>query len=52
MLDLSRGQLLLYGGIGLIAVAVATAVVCIVIFVVNGKKIRRKLKQDYGELER
>lgn len=52
MFDLSRGQLLLYGGIGLIAVAAVAAVVCIVIFVVTGKKIRGKLKKDYGELER
>lgn len=52
MFDLSQGQLLLYGGIGLIATAAATTVVCIVIFVVTGKKIRGKLRQDYGELER
>lgn len=52
MLDLSRGQLLLYGGIGLIAAAAVAAVACIVIFVVTGKKIRGKLQQDYGELER
>lgn len=51
MVDLSGGQQLLYSGIGLIVTAAVAAIVCIVVFVMTGKKIRKKLEQDYGVLE-
>ena len=51
MLDLSSGQLLLYGGVGLIAAAAVAVIVCIVIFLMTGKKIRKELEHDYGKLE-
>lgn len=52
MLDLSSGQLLLYGGIGLIVAAAVAAIVCIVIFAITGKRINGQLEHDYGKLER
>lgn len=51
MLDLSKGQLMLYGGIGLIVAATVAAIVCIVIFVMTGKKIQGKLEHDYGKMK-
>lgn len=50
LMDLSRGQMLLYGGIVLIIVAIIAAIVCIVIFKITGKKINKELEHDYGKL--
>lgn len=50
MLDWSKGQMLLYGGIVLIIVAVIAAIVCIVIFKITRKRIHKKLEHDYGKL--
>lgn len=51
MFHLSDGQLLLYGGAGLIVAAAVAAIVCIVTFAMTGKKIRKMLEHDYGKLE-
>lgn len=51
MQNLSNGQMLMYGGIGLLAASVITAVICTVIFSITGKKIKKELEDDYGKLD-
>lgn len=40
---------LLYGGIGMMILAVSLTAICIVIFILTGKKIRKKLEEEYGK---
>jgi uncharacterized protein YoxC len=40
-----------YLGISLMVVAVAGAIVCIVIFKISGKRIKKELEKDYGKLK-
>jgi uncharacterized membrane protein len=44
------GSTLIYCGIALMVSAVIIALVSIVVFSVSGKKLRKKLEQDYGKL--
>lgn len=34
------------------AIVVIISIICIVIFKITGKKIRRKMEQEYGKLDR
>ena len=52
MVGLSGSEILLYGGIAVMAVAVAVAVVCVVIFRCTGRKLKSTLEQKYGKLKR
>lgn len=49
MLHLTQGEIFLYCGVAALVFAVVSAIVCIIIFTVTGKKIRQKLEQDYGK---
>ncbi len=49
MWRLSGSELLLYGGIVCMGAAAVTGVVAVVIFTVTGRKLRRKLEQEYGK---
>lgn len=40
---------LFYGGIAAMAAAVLMAVLCIVVFCITGKRIKKKLIREYGE---
>lgn len=51
MLDLSRSELLLYGGIAIMVVAVISAIVCIGIFNYTGRKLKQKIEQEYGKIQ-
>lgn len=46
---LSTSELLLYGGIIVMAAAVMFSVVCIAIFKSTGKKIRGLMEREYGK---
>jgi len=48
MFGLSGSEALFYGGIGIMAVAAVLALVCLVVFLLTGKRIKRKLEQEYG----
>ncbi len=48
MFGLSQSEMLLYGGIILMAVSALSSGICIAIFRMTGKKIEKKLEQDYG----
>lgn len=52
MAGLSGSEVLLYGGIAVMAVAVAAAIVCVVVFCCTGRKLRSTLEQKYGKLKR
>ena len=41
-------ELYFYGGIALMTIAVILAVICIVLFIVSGRRLKWKLEQDYG----
>lgn len=45
MSGLSASQLLFYGGIGVMALTVLAGVV----FTLSGRRLRRKLEEEYGE---
>lgn len=42
------GELLFYGGIAVMAVSALAAVVALVIFIISGKSLRRRLDDEYG----
>lgn len=46
---LSGSELLLYGGIVCMAAAAVLGVVAAVVITVTGRKLRRKLEQEYGK---
>lgn len=45
----SLNEWLLWGGIAAMAAAVALAVLCLVIFRITGRRLKRKLEEEYGE---
>ena len=45
---LSVSELLFYGGLVIMAAAVLAMVICTVIFTFTGRKLKRKLEQEYG----
>lgn len=49
MWQISNGEILLYGGIFCMGAAAVLGVVAGVIFTVTGRKLRKKLEQEYGE---
>lgn len=49
MFGLSGSELLLYGGIAVMAAAALAAVLGAVVFRVTGKKLKKKLTEEYGE---
>lgn len=49
MVHLSGNELLLYGGLAVMALSLVLAVVCIAVFAVTGRKIKRQLEQEYGK---
>lgn len=49
MAGLSESELLLYGGIAVMIVTVVLSVICTILFWVTGRKIKRKLTEEYGK---
>lgn len=50
MWRLPESEVLFYGGIAVMSVAVVLALLCIIVFTLSGRRIRRKLEQEYGEI--
>ena len=48
MFYISESQLLFWGGIGKMSGTAVLAAVCLIIFTVTGKKLKKKLEQEYG----
>lgn len=49
IMNLSVSEKLLYGGIAGMAVVAALVITGIVIFAITGRKIKRKLEEEYGK---
>ncbi len=49
MESLLTSENLFYGGIAAMAAAVLMTVLCIVVFCITGKRIKKKLIREYGE---
>lgn len=52
MTGMTGSEMLLYGGIAVMAAAVVAAIVCVVVFRCTGRKLRSTLEQKYGKLKR
>lgn len=50
MFGLSGSELLFYGGLAIMVIAVLLAMVCAVLFRLSGRRLKKKLEQEYGEL--
>ena len=48
MFGLSGSEILLYGGLGVMALSAAAAVFCAAVFTATGRNLKKKLKQEYG----
>lgn len=49
LLSLSGSELLLYSGLGAMTIAVILAVLCTIAMSISGRKLKRKLEQEYGK---
>ena len=49
MLNWSGSELLLYGGIAIMGLAVLFTAVSGIIFFLTGKKLKKKLEEEYGK---
>lgn len=52
MSGLTQSEWFLYGGIAAMAAAVILAILCIIVFSVTGKRLKKKLEQEYGKQQR
>ncbi len=50
MVDLSSSEMLFYGGIAVMVVAVVALLIALPVFKSTGKKINKQLEQEYGKL--
>lgn len=49
MLGLSGSDILFLTGIVFMAAASMTAIICVVVFTLTGRKLRERLEQEYGK---
>lgn len=52
MKGLSSSELLLYGGVAGMALAVALALIATAVFVATGRRLAKKLEEEYGKRRR
>ena len=52
MLGLSESEMFFYGGIALMAAAGILTALCMVIFTCTGRRVKKKLEQEYGKPQR
>lgn len=52
MLLLSESELLFWGGIAIMAAAATLAIICVIVFICTGRKLKRKLEKEYGKLQK
>lgn len=46
---LSGSEMLFYGGLAVMAAVAVMAVLCMALFMFTGRKLRKKLEQEYGK---
>lgn len=49
MNSLLSSDLLFYGGMAIMLVALAAGAICAVIFCITGRRLKQKLEQEYGK---
>lgn len=49
MVGLSSSELIFYGGIAVMAAAGVLAVICVILFCFTGKRLKKRLEQEYGK---
>lgn len=52
MLDLSQSELLLWGGIAVMAISAGVGIISIALSAVTGRKLKKKLEKEYGKPQR
>lgn len=52
MYDMSSGEMLIYVGIAIMVVVIVLTIICISIFRITGRKLKRQLEEEYGEPQR
>ncbi len=52
MLYFMESQWLLWGGIAVMATAAAAAAACMIVFAITGRRIKKKLEEEYGRPQR
>jgi formiminotetrahydrofolate cyclodeaminase len=52
MLKLSMGELLLWGGIAAMGAAVGIEFLCMIIFLVTGRKLKARREAEYGRQQK
>ncbi len=52
MFSLSSSELLFYGGIVVMGMTAILTVVCTVIFIISGKRLKKILEREYGKPRR
>lgn len=50
-MSLTGSEWLLWGGIGIMVLSVFGGTICLVLFMISGKSLKKKLEQDYGKLQ-
>lgn len=48
-MDLASCEMFFYGGIAIAAAAGILALICAIIFAFTGKRLRKRLEQEYGK---
>lgn len=51
MMQISVSEGLLYGGLGAMGAAIILGIICAVVFHCTGRKLKRKLTEEYGSLK-
>lgn len=51
MTHLSHSEILLYGGLALMAAAALLAVVFMIIYICTGRNLKKRLEEEYGKPE-
>lgn len=49
MTGLSSSEIIFYSGIMVMAAACVLAVICVAVFTVTGKRLKKRLEQEYGK---
>lgn len=49
---LSESEWLFWGGIGVMAGVLVLAVICLAVFIITGKRLKKKLEKEYGKPQR
>lgn len=49
MVGLSSSEIIFYGGIAVMAAAGVLSVICAIVFLMTGKRLKKRLEQEYGK---